>query len=106
MNDKEKEMFEKAKEKAIKEMLDKYCSSDPQERLAMRTFLENFLNIIMASERDIYLDKNLHDKANGFYSRNLVAGNWNSTFHGSEMANSDPTFYRNHTRGTMKALLI
>jgi len=77
MDEKEKEMFEKAKEKAINEMLDKYCSRDPQERLAMRTFLENFLNIIMASERDIYLDKNHHDKANGFYSRNLVAGNWN-----------------------------
>ena len=76
MNEREKEMFEKAKEKAINEMLDKYCSKDPGERLAMRTFLENFLNIIMASERDIYLDKNDHDKANGFYLRNLVAGNW------------------------------
>ncbi|MBT1248285.1 MULTISPECIES: hypothetical protein [unclassified Thermosipho (in: thermotogales)] len=55
MNENEKEIFEKAKEKAINEMLDKYCSKDPQERLAMRTFLENFLNIIMTSERDVYL---------------------------------------------------
>lgn len=43
----------------------------------MKAFLEKFLNLFMFAERNIYLNSNIDDKANGYYDRNLATSNGN-----------------------------
>lgn len=71
-----RETFERIKNEAIEETVNKYFSNDIQAKTAMKTFLEEFVNRFMIAERSIFLENAPDDKANGFYPRNLVAGAW------------------------------
>jgi len=64
-------IFETAKNMAIEQVLNMYCSPDVPNRPALKQLLEHLLNCIMLSERRIYLEKNQNDKGNGFYKRML-----------------------------------
>lgn len=66
------EIFETAKNMAIEQVLNMYCSKDDPTRPALKQLLENLLEWFMLSERNIYLAKNQNDKGNGFYDRTLA----------------------------------
>ncbi len=52
------EIFETAKNMAIGQVLNMYCSKDNPTRPALKQLLENLLESLMLSERNIYLAKN------------------------------------------------
>ncbi|AZT89249.1 IS256 family transposase [Caldicellulosiruptor changbaiensis] len=66
------EIFETAKNMAIEQVLNMYCSKDDPTRPALKQLLENLLDCFMLSERTVYLAKNENDKGNGFYDRKLA----------------------------------
>lgn len=66
------DLYEEIKNDAIEEVLDKYFSENDHNRIAVRKLLEELLERIMISERDIHLKKTDGDKGNGFYDRTLV----------------------------------
>lgn len=66
------EIFETAKNMAIEQVLNMYCSKDDPTLPALKQLLESLLECIMLSERLVYLAKNENDKGNGFYERKLA----------------------------------
>ncbi|MFQ3573462.1 MAG: transposase [Thermodesulfovibrionales bacterium] len=74
----DQQTFEKIKNKAIESMLKKYFNDNlkADEKVAMRSFLEELLNEIMKGERNIFLEKNTNNKGNGYYPRELTTGSW------------------------------
>jgi hypothetical protein len=66
------DIFEDIKNTAIEKVLDKYFSEGDPSRIAMRKLLEELLERIMVSEREIHLQKTGEDKGNGFYDRTLA----------------------------------
>lgn len=66
------DLFEEIKNDAIEKVLDKYFSEDDSDRIAMKRLLEELLERIMVSERNIHLQKTEKDKGNGFYDRTLA----------------------------------
>lgn len=66
------ELYEEIKNNAIEAVLDKYFSENDSTCIAMKRLLEELLERIMISERDIHLKKTDGDKGNGFYDRTLA----------------------------------
>jgi len=66
------EIYETAKNMAVEQVLNMYCSKDDPNRPALKQLLENLLDYFMLSERSVYLAKNENDKGNGFYDRKLA----------------------------------
>ncbi|ADD03547.1 MULTISPECIES: IS256 family transposase [Thermoanaerobacter] len=66
------EIYETAKNMAVEQVLNMYCSKDDPNRPALKQLLENLLDCFMLSERTVYLAKNDNDKGNGFYDRKLA----------------------------------
>ncbi len=54
---------------AIEKVLNKYCEKEDPSRPALKKLLEELL---VLSERSIYLSNNANDKGNGFYDRKLA----------------------------------
>jgi transposase-like protein len=70
----DEKIFAGIKEKAINQMLDEWVpDADRKERVAMATFMEQFLESVMNSERIIHLEDNDDDKGNGHYRRILAS---------------------------------
>jgi len=65
-------IFETAKNMAIEQVLNMYCSPDDPNRPALKQLLEHLLNCIMLSERRIYLEKTKMIKATAFMNACLV----------------------------------
>ena len=63
-------VFSISKKRAISEAIERYLSEGTsEEKLSFTNLLEDVLDCIMRSEREIFLSGNSSNKANGFYSR-------------------------------------
>jgi|YelNatPaOPRAMG01_1025707.scaffolds.fasta_scaffold103539_1 putative transposase len=74
----DRETFERIKEKAIEEVLQKNFkgSLKSQEKVAMHRLLEELLEGIMKGEREVFLENSTSNKGNGYYPRSLAAGSF------------------------------
>lgn len=74
----DQETFERIKEEAIEEVLNKYFhgKQKPQDKVALHQFLEELLEEIMRGERKIFLENSVDNKGNGYYPRSLSAGSF------------------------------
>ncbi|MEZ0536608.1 hypothetical protein ACAG39_05065 [Caldicellulosiruptoraceae bacterium PP1] len=55
----DKNTLEKIKNDTVEKMLNKYFYNDPNNKPVMQAFLEEFLNLFMLAELNIYLNNNI-----------------------------------------------
>ena len=73
----DRETFNKIKEQLMKEVIENsYPNVEPTQKLVIQHYLEQFLNTFMKAERNIFLENQSDNKANGFYERTLTTGSF------------------------------
>jgi len=73
-----KEYFEKILDRSIEELIKELFPNGItiQEKIGIRKLLESVVKLIMNQERNLFLENDNDNKANGYYERSLNIGSF------------------------------